>query len=307
MYSLPGFRVVTDALRFPEGPIALRDGSVIVVEIEGQALTRVHPDGRCEVIAELEGGPNGAAVGPDGWVYVCNSGGWRYTTTHGLRRPCGQSPRPGWIERVHPATGQVERLYERCDDVALRAPNDIVFDRSGGFYFTDHGKRADRVRDVTGVYYARADRHEIVETASGMVTPNGVGLSADERTLYVAETLPRRLWAFDLEGPGRIQVHGWPSPSGGRLIAGLPDASYLDSLAVDAAGNVCVASFDQCGIWEIAPDGTSRRFIPLADFYATNVCFGGPGLRTAFVTLSSTGRLVAFDWPRPGQPLAFTL
>ena len=72
-------RVVTDALRFPEGPVALPDGSVLVVEIAGQALTRVYPDGRLEVVAELEGGPNGAAMGPDGWCYVCNSGGWLYT------------------------------------------------------------------------------------------------------------------------------------------------------------------------------------------------------------------------------------
>jgi gluconolactonase len=297
-------RVLTNALRFPEGPIALPDGSVLVVEIAGQALTRVHPDGRLEAVAELEGGPNGAALGPDGWCHVCNSGGWLYAEeANGWRRPRGQSDAPGWIERVHLATGRVERLYEGCGDLRLQAPNDLVFDRDGGFYFTDHGKRRPRAMGVTSVFYAQADGSAIVEAVMGLVTPNGVGLSADERTLFVAETIPRRLWAFALEAPGRIIPEPWPSPNGGRLVAGLPDNNYLDSLAIDAEGNICVCSFNRCGVWTISPDGAFRDFLALDDFYATNIAFGGADLRTAYVTLSSTGRLVAIDWPRPGLRL----
>jgi gluconolactonase len=297
-------RVLTDQLRFPEGPIALWDGSVLVVEIAGAALTRVFPNGRLEVVAQLEGGPNGAALGPDGWCYVCNSGGWLYAQeVNGWRRPRGQAETPGWIERVHLATGRVQRLYDRCGDLTLQAPNDLVFDRNGGFYFTDHGKRRPRAMGVTSVFYAQADGSGLVETVMGLVTPNGVGLSADETTLFVAETIPRRLWAFDLQAPGVISPQPWPSPNGGRLVAGLPDNNYLDSLALDAEGNINVASFNRCGVWTISPDGAWRDFLPLNDFYATNIAFGGPDRRTAFVTLSSTGRLVALDWPRAGLRL----
>ena len=302
--SLADLRVVTDALRFPEGPVALPDGSVLVVEIAGKALTRVHPDGRLEVVAELEGGPNGAAIGPDGWCYVCNSGGWVHTQeANGWWRTSGQSPRPGWIERVHLATGCVERLYERCGDLVLGSPNDLVFDGHGGFYFTDYGKRTARQMAVTSIFYAQADGSGIVEAVSGLITPNGVGLSADGRELYVAETLTRRVWAFDVEEPGQIAYRPWPSPNGGRLVAGLPDDNYLDSLALDAAGNICVAAFGHCGVWALSPDGAQRHFTAFDDFFATNIAFGGEDLRTAFVTLSSTGRLVAFTWPRAGQPL----
>jgi gluconolactonase len=303
----PQFTVVTEGLRFPEGPVALKDGSVIVVEIAGRALTHVHADGRKQVIAKLRGGPNGAALGPDGWVYVCNSGGWRYTQeANGWRRPTGQASQSGWIERVSLATGAVERLYDSCGGRALRAPNDLVFDRHGGFYFTDHGKRRPKSRVLGGVYYARADGSGIVEVVpGGMLTPNGVGLASDGRTLYVADTGPRQLWAFDLTGPGRIVAQPWPSPNGGRIVAGLPDMNYLDSLALDSAGHICVASFNNCGIWEISADGSTRIFRPLPDFYATNIAFGGPDLSTAFVTLSSTGRLVSFRWPRAGQPLPY--
>lgn len=306
LLTQPKFRVVCEGLRFPEGPVALEDGSVLVVEIAGRALTRVTPDGRKQVVAKLQGGPNGAALGPDGWVYVCNSGGWRYTReASGWQRPTGQARRGGWIERIQLTTGKVERLYQSCDGRPLRAPNDLVFDRHGGFYFSDHGKRLPHVRRLGGVYYAKADGSRIVETVAGIPTPNGVGLSADGRTLYVADTLTRTIWAFDLVEPGRIRQQGWPSPQGGRLIAGLSDTNFPDSLAIDSAGNICVASFNHCGVWEISPDGRRRAFRPLPEFYATNIAFGGPDLRTAFVTLSSTGRLIAFRWPRPGLPLPY--
>ena len=302
----PALRIVAEGLRFPEGPVALADGTVLVVEIAGQALTRIQPDGSKQVVAELEGGPNGAALGPDNWVYICNSGGWRYTReANGWQRPTGQAARAGWIERVNLRTGKVQRLYERCGRHALRAPNDLAFDRCGGFYFTDHGKRRARSHVLGSLYYGRADGSDVVEVVAGMLTPNGVGLSADGRIVYVAETLPRRLWAFELTAPGEIRREPWPSPNGGRLVAGLPDAHYPDSLAIDAAGNLCVASFNQCGIWEIAPDGSSRIFRPVPDFYTTNIAFGGSDLRTAFVTLSCTGRLVSFRWPCPGQPLPY--
>ena len=66
---------LADGLRFPEGPIAMTDGSVVLVEMFGPRLTKVRPDGSTETIAEVPGGPNGAAVGPDGAFYVCNNGG----------------------------------------------------------------------------------------------------------------------------------------------------------------------------------------------------------------------------------------
>src|SRR5260221_8728160 len=70
-------REVTSGLQFPEGPVAMNDGSVLVVEITRGTLTRVRPNGAKEVVAETGGGPNGAAIGPDGKVYICNNGGAR--------------------------------------------------------------------------------------------------------------------------------------------------------------------------------------------------------------------------------------
>lgn len=302
----PVFRTVTEGLAFPEGPIALADGSFLLVEIAGQTLKHISSTGQHRVIARLEGGPNGAAMGPDGWCYVCNSGGWIYERqTDGQTRPIGQSSRRGWIERIQVSSGKVERLYDGLAGRTLNSPNDIVFDRHGGFWFTDLGKRGTDSRDVGAVYYARADGSHIECAISGLFEPNGIGLSPDQTTLYVAETVTRRVLAFDLAAPGKPIFHPWPAPSGGRLVQALPGLNPLDSMAVDSAGHIVAASLNNGGVWDLAPDGSSATHYSLPDFFTTNVCFGGPDLRTAFVTLSMSGRLVAFDWPRPGLGLNF--
>jgi gluconolactonase len=299
-------RVVARGLCFPEGPVAMRDGSIVLVEIERQTLTRVLPDGTVQVMAWTGGGPNGLAVGPDGAFYICNNGGFSWRFEMGLFRPAMQASDyvSGRIERVDPKTGAVRVLYDRCGANLLRGPNDIVFDHHGGFYFTDLGKARTRDRDHGVIYYALADGSKIVEVAFPCLTPNGIGLSPDNRVLYVAETEPARLWAFDITAPGVVKRLPWPSPNGGRLVAGLGGFQRFDSLAVDAAGNVCVATLITGCISVIAPDGKLVRQVPMPDPVTTNICFGGADLRTAYVTLSGIGQLVAMDWPEPGLRLA---
>ena len=142
--------------------------------------------------------------------------------------------------------------------------------------------------------------------ARPLLTPNGVGLSPDGRTLYYAETAGARLWAYDITAPGVVQKHAWPSPNGGRMLAASPGGHLqrFDSLAVDVLGNICVATLMHGGISVISPDGSLVSHVPLPDRMTTNLCFGGPALRTVSVTLSGTGKLVAIDdWPIPGLAL----
>lgn len=299
------FRTIVTGLSFPEGPIALPDGSIALVEIERQTVTRVRPDGSTTVIAHTGGGPNGMALGPDGAFYICNNGGFGWRRDAGLLRPIIQASdyTGGSIQRVDPVAGKTEILYDSCDGHKLRGPNDIVADAHGGFYFSDLGKSRTRDRDHGGLYYALADGSKITEVAYPILTPNGVGLSPDGRTVYVAETETARLWAFDITAPGVVHKHGFPSPHGGRLIAGLGGYQRFDSLAVDAHGNICVATLITGAVTSIAPDGGIVRQVKFPDPMTTNICFGGPDLRTAYVTLSGTGKLVALDWPEPGLKL----
>ena len=304
---MPEIRTIATGLKFPEGPIAMPDGSVILVEIQRGTLSRVTSAGHVEVIADCGGGPNGAAVGPDGNIYVCNNGGFEWHEVSGLTVP-GEQP-PGYIggriQRVDPANGKVEDLYTECNGHPLRGPNDLVFDRAGGFWFTDHGKNRARDRDRTGVYYAKADGSLVREVIFPVDAPNGIGLSPDEKTLYVAETFTGRLWAFEITGPGEVAPGEGFGPGGGRLVVGLPGFQLFDSLAIEAGGRVCVATLANGGITVVSPDGSAVEQVAMPDPLTTNVCFGGEDLRTAYVTLSGTGQLVAVDWPRPGLKLNF--
>ncbi len=300
-------RVIASGLSFPEGPVAMADGSVVLVEIERQTVSRVHPDGRTEVIAHTGGGPNGLALGPDGMFYVCNNGGFAWRSEAGVLRPVGPATdySGGRIERIDPTDGSVTMLYDRCGAHRLVGTNDLVFDRHGGFYFTDPGKSRARDRDLGGLYYARADGTRIVEVAYPILSPNGVGLSPDGDTVYLAETETGRLWAFDLEAPGVALKLPFPSPHGGRLVAGMPGYQRFDSLAVAASGNICVATLMTGAITVIAPDGRVLRQVMTGDPMTTNICFGGPGRRTAFITLGGHGKLVAMDWPEAGLELTY--
>ena len=198
---MPEIVEVVSGLRFPEGPIAMPDGSVILVEMFGPRLTRVQPDGSTATIAEIPGGPNGAALGPDGTIFLCNNGG-RFTPIDlgGMVIPGPVTMSNyigGRIQTVDIETGAVADLYTECDGHPLVAPNDIVFDEHGGFYFTDHGlsDESQHVTHMTGILYAAADGSLIREVVFPANEPNGIGLSPDGRKLYWAETWTGRVTA----------------------------------------------------------------------------------------------------------------
>jgi gluconolactonase len=283
----------------------MSDGSVVLVEIARGTLSRVRPDGGVEVVADLGGGPNGAAIGPDGRCYVCNNGGMEFAEHKGRLFP-GEQPADysgGRIECVDLETGDVEVLYTEAAARPLRGPNDLVFDRAGGFWFTDHGKTRPRDRDRTGVFYAAADGSRIEEVIYPLEMPNGIGLSPDENELYIAESPTGRLWAYELSAPGMSSGERRDKPDGGRLLRGRDGLVYFDSLAVDGEGNVCVATIAPGGISILSPSGAEPRFVPMPDTMTTNICFGGDDLTTAFITLSSTGQLVSMPWECAGLPL----
>ncbi len=299
-------KTIATELQFPEGPVALSDGSVILVEIAAGTITRVAPDGVKSTVAEPGGGPNGAAIGPDGRLYVCNNGGFSWSRGGGLLIP-GDTPDDysgGRIEAIDLDSGEVTVLYDSCNGHPLKGPNDIVFDAEGGFWFSDNGKRYARSMDRGGIYYATADGSYIKEHFFPFEHPNGVGLSPDGGVLYFTETVTGRLFHAPLSGPGQPERHfGAFDPE--ALLYGAPGMQLFDSLAVDAEGNICIGTIMNGGITVISPGGELLRHVPIADPFVTNICFSGPDLKTAFITASGTGELIQMDWDIPGAPLAF--
>ncbi|MGZ8286271.1 MAG: SMP-30/gluconolactonase/LRE family protein [Allosphingosinicella sp.] len=297
--------LVAEGLEFPEGPVAMADGSVVVAEIKGGRITRVGADGSKEVLAETGGGPNGLAVGPDGALWIADNGGaFSWHDEMGLTIPGPTPPEHegGSIRRFDFASGRLETVYESCDGRRLIGPNDLVFDDAGGLWFTDHGCTTADGRRFGALCYAAADGSKVSRRRDQLLAPNGVGLSPDGRIVYVADTWLQRLWAFDVEAPGVLAP---PSPiAPGRVVANLPGYQLLDSLAVEEDGRVCVATLVNGGITAIAPDGSFEHF-QVPDPVCTNICFGGEDMRDAWITASGTGRLYKTRWPRPGLKLAF--
>ncbi|HEY9281099.1 MAG TPA: SMP-30/gluconolactonase/LRE family protein [Eoetvoesiella sp.] len=305
-------RIIAKDLWFPEGPVYLPDGSLLVVEIRRRTLTRIWQDGSKKIVAELGGGPNGAAIGPDGKCYITNNGGLKFRQRpDGVHVTAGQADdyTNGRIERVNIETGKIETLYTHIGQAPIRGPNDLVFDAHGGFYFTDLGKSRARDLDHGSVCYAKADGSFIKEIIFPVSKPNGIGLSPDGATLYVAETDIARVWAWDLKAPGEL-AHPVEatneSPHGARLIYACPTYARFDSLAIEADGNICVGTLHKGGISVCSPAGGLVEFIPNdIDTHITNLCFGGNNHKKAYLTGSWTGTLIETDWPRPGLKLAY--
>jgi gluconolactonase len=151
--------------------------------------------------------------------------------------------------------------------------------------------------------YARPDGSMIRRVREGMLTPNGVGLSPDGRTVWVAETLTSRVWGFTVTAPGEIEQPAdlWTP---GKVLGPLPGYQLLDSLAVEAGGKICCATLVNGGITAYDPAGGVEH-TAFPDPLVTNICFGGPDMRTAWITASATGKLLKARWPRPGLKLAF--
>jgi gluconolactonase len=303
------FELVAGGLRFPEGPVAMPDGSIILTEIEAKRITRVAPDGTKTVIAQTGGGPNGLAVGPDGALYCCNNGGFEYVEANGYLAPHGiaHDYSGGSIQRIDIETGAVETLYKSGDfGCVLRGPNDIVFDAHGGFWFTDHGKQdfSARCHDIVGIFYGKIDGSHLEEVIFPSYNPNGIGLSPDGKTLYAAETYTCRLTAFNIIAPGKVDDAAGP---GGPGIPVYRPAGYkfFDSLGVEECGNICVATIGECGISVISPAGELVEFVATDDIFTTNICWGGDDMMDAYITLSGSGRLVKTRWARPGLKLQY--
>ena len=200
-------------------------------------------------------------------------------------------------------TGQFTTLYDSCDGKPLNSPNDLVFDRTGGFWFTCLGYSDGENRRLGAVYYARPDGSKIVRCRSEMLSPNGIGLSPDETKLYMADCMVGRLYEFDVTAPGELAPPPMPILAG-RVVATLPGFQWLDSLAVEASGRICVATLWNGGITTFEPGGAYEH-TPFPDPVTTNICFGGADMRDAWITCASTGRLFKVRWPRRGLKLPF--
>ncbi|WP_260762539.1 SMP-30/gluconolactonase/LRE family protein [Mycobacterium sp. SMC-4] len=292
-------------MAFPESPIAVSDGSVLLSEMAAGRITRVRPDGRTETVAEVGGGPNGVALLADGRMVVCQNGGarfgrgpWPYDFPGCAQifRPMGAPTRPvpPQLQLVDPG-GEVRTLaldFTARDGTTLPLvrPSDVCADACGGFYVTDGGTTHGRSRTMTGLLYGTPDGR-LEEIVYPLEMPNGVALSPEGDLVYVAETRTRRVWEFSMTGPGRVATgRGLATvPSGGPLNIG-----GADGLCVAADGTILVATLGAGGVTAFSAAGDLLGALPLDDPMTTNMTLNADE-STLYLTLASSGRLLAVD------------
>ncbi|MET0144934.1 MAG: SMP-30/gluconolactonase/LRE family protein [Ilumatobacteraceae bacterium] len=266
--------VVASGLEFPEGPVWV-DGVLYVTEIAGGAISRWTEAGGVERVAATGGGPNGAALGADGALYVTQNGGMfsDVSTTAGIQRVT--------------LDGAVDMVVTEVAGILLEGPNDLAFGDDGRLWFTDPCGASDpALNDRPGRLFVVdlvSGDGELVHDV-GPVFPNGIGFDADGVLLWT-ESWPRRLVR---------QVDGRPT-----TVVELPERNFPDGFAVGADGRLYVAStYGHC-ITVIDGNEVVER-LQLGDGMPTNCCFGGTDL---YVTESRHGTIWRFPLGVEGLPL----
>lgn len=339
------FEMVSDQLSYPEGPVYLADGSILLVDIKEETLTKISASGEKSIIANISGGPNGLAIGPDGNAYICNCGGFQWlpvpiASTKQTLFIGGDEPanyQGGSIVKVNLTTQSVETLYTQAElgrhlnfetfqwqtstlpaPAKLKGPDDLVFDETGGLWFTDWGKSKGDKRDITGIYYAKADGSEITQMVYPLNAPNGIALSPKGDRLYTVETYTGNILYWQLSAPGVIEANP-KTLDGTYCLHGFAGQAIYDSMAVDVEGNLYIATMlpegnnpmSNGGISVVSPSGELLEYIeikrPDGKFapLPSNICFGGKDNKTAFITLGASGALVKAQMKVAGLPLAF--
>lgn len=250
-----------------EGPAVDRAGNIYAVSFARQpTIGRVTPEGKGEVFIEFTNGSLGNGIRFD-------RRGMMYVADYALHN----------ILRIDPKTRKVTVFAHNAE---MNQPNDIAITAKGEFYASDPNWK-----NSTGQVWFADRKGRLRRVASDMGTTNGIDVSPDGRTLYVNETVQRKVWAFHIEPDGSL--------TGKRLFAEFPDHGF-DGMRVDVDGNLYITRYGKGTVVKVSPEGKTLREIDVLGARPTNICFGGPDGRTAYVTEVEHRRLVQFRVERPG-------
>lgn len=263
----PTVTKVNDGYAFTEGPLwraATQD--LLFSDIGNDKIERFAPPSTFATFRDPSGRSNGLAFDNAGLLIACEGGNRRVTRTL--------------------AAGGVEVVAERWDSKKLNAPNDVIVRSDGNLYFTDPDYSVDGVKELTfnGVFRVSASGTMSL-VADDLAKPNGIALSPDQNTLYVAD-----------EGGGFIRTYAVAADGSTSSPQKLADVAHPDGFTVDDAGNLYVAG--ETAIVVLRPDGTVRGSLPV-EKRPTNCAFGGPDRKTLFITAQDSLYKVELGVPGP--------
>jgi gluconolactonase len=260
---------------FTEGPLWHPDGFYYFVDVRSSVLYRIVPGRAPEVVREKTGGGNGTTFDLQGRLVICEGDNRR-------------------VARMAADGRAVEVLVDRFEGKRLNRPNDVVCKSDGSIYFTDPGLRvplAERELPYAGVYRVMPDG--VTSLVADFEYPNGLAFSPDERRLYVANTRwAQYIHVLDLDPSGKMVRRRIFADMSSDETDGVPDG-----MKVDIEGRVYCTG--PGGTWVFAPDGARLGIIRTPEVPA-NLAFGGPDLRTLFLTARTS--VYTLRVKVPGQP-----
>lgn len=257
-----------------EGPAFDADGNFWCVDIPWGRIFRIDPAGNWELMIEYEGEPNGLRFHKDGRLFVADH-------------------RNG-IMVFDPEKRTIKPFLARVRLEHLKAVNDLFFAENGDLYFTDQGLTG--LHDPSGrVFRVRTDGY-VDLILDNIPSPNGLVLSQDEQTLFLAVTRANAIWRIPFSQDGTVaKVGNFIQMTGG----GGPDG-----ISMDEAGNLVVCQIGMGAVWLFNPRGEPiLRVDSPSGSQTTNIAFGGPGRRTAFVTECEDAAILRFEMPHAGRRL----
>lgn len=251
-----------------EGPAVDKDGNLYAVNFQKEgSIGKVTPAGVASLFIELPNGSigNGIRFNSKGDMFIAD-----YTNHNILKVDMGN-----------------KQLSVYAHDSSMNQPNDIAIDSKDRLYASDPNWKAG-----TGGIWRIDANGAITALEKNMGTTNGIEVSADEKTLYVNESVQRKVWAYDLSESGNI--------SNKRLLIEFPDFG-MDGMRCDNSGNLYITRYDKGTVVKVSPAGKIVKEIILLGKKPSNIAFGGNDGRTAYVTLQDTGNIETFRVDVPGR------
>jgi gluconolactonase len=259
---------------FLEGPSFDREGNLYFVDIPFGRVFRLSPHGRCEIVCEYDGWPNGLKIHKDGRIFICD-----------YKRG---------LVLMDSKRGEIEAILATRNSESWKGLNDLVFASDGACYFTDQGQTG--IHDPTGRVYRLRPDGGLDLLLGNVPSPNGIVLNMKENRLFVAVTRQNAVWRCPIMTDGSVSKVGtYLQLSGGH---GGPDGMALDQ---EDAILVCQLGV---GIWRFDSDGMPTHLIEACvGHHMTNVAYGGPDNKTLFITEADTGSILTCEMPVPGKVL----
>lgn len=268
LYSSSDFTPENQFTTGIEGPAVDAVGNIYAVNFEEKGtIGRVTPEGIADLFVNLPEGSvgNGIRLNADGHLLVAD-----YTNHNVLL--------------IDP-TNQSTRVYAHND--SMNQPNDLAIDNKGRLYLSDPNWKAS-----TGNIWRVNTDGSIILLEADMGTTNGIEVSPDEKTLYVNESVQRKVWAYDLATDGSI--------SNKRLLIEFPDHG-MDGMRCDVQGNLFITRHGKGTVVMVSPQGEILQEIVLKGKKPSNIAFGGPDGKTCYVTLQDRGCFESFRVEFPGR------